>query len=197
MQNNKPEQSYEDLWKSQKEEQMNTSTDEICARARRYEREGVLGYWTLACLAPLAVAWIVRDLYGLLRLHKPLLLATESWLLLTFCYVFWGFLRNSPRRIRTAESCSEFLKREFEGKRRFFLSVRRWILLLLPAVLAAWWGGGPALTAKEMGIKAAWLLRVHQPVTLIVTILVLAFVWFAMGNAARKAEQEIEKLAGC
>jgi hypothetical protein len=68
-------------------------------------------------------------------------------------------------------------------------------LLLLPAVLAAWWGGGPALTAEEMGVKAAWLLRAHQPVTLIVTVLVLAFIWFAMGNAARKVEQEIEKLA--
>jgi hypothetical protein len=65
MQNNKPEQSYEDLWKSQKEEQMNASTDEICARARRCERENVLAYWILACLAPLAVAWIVHDLYGL------------------------------------------------------------------------------------------------------------------------------------
>jgi hypothetical protein len=194
VQNNKPVQSHEDLWKSQEEEQMNVSTEEIRARARRYERGNVLERWILACLAPLAVAWIVRDLYGLLRLHKLLLMATESWLLITFCYVVWGFLRNGPRRIRTAESCSQFLKREFEGKRRFFLSVRRWILLLVPAVLAAWWGGGPALTAKEMGIKAAWLLRVHQPVTLIVTILVLAFIWFAMGNAARRAEQEIEKL---
>jgi hypothetical protein len=194
MQNDKPEQSCEYLWKSQKEEQMNISTEEIRARARRYERGNVLEHWILACLAPLAVAWIVRDLYGLLRLHKLLLMATESWLLVTFCYVVWGFLRNSPRRIRTAESCSQFLKREFEGKRRFFLSLRRWILLLVPAVLAAWWGGGPALTAKEMGIKAAWLLRVHQPVTLIVTILVLVFIWFAMGNETRKAEQEIEKL---
>ncbi len=195
MQNNKLVQSHEDVWKSQEEEQMNISTEEICARARRHERGNVLGYWTLACLAPLAVAWIVHDLYGLLRLHKPLLIATESWLLLTFCYVAWGFLRNIPRRIRTAESCSQFLKREFEGKRRAFLSVRRWILLLLPAVLAAWWGGGPALTAEEMGVKAAWLLRAHQPVTLIETVLVLAFIWFAMGNAARKVEQEIEKLA--
>jgi hypothetical protein len=194
MQNNKPEQSYEDLWKSQKEEQMNTSIDEICARARRYERGNVLEHWILACLAPLAAAWVAHDLYGLLRLHRPLLIATESWLLVTFCYVVWGFLRDSPRRIRTAESCSQFLKREFEGKRRSALSMRRWILLLVPAVLAAWWGGGPALTAKEMGIKAVWLLRVHQPAILIVTILVLAFVWFAMGNVARKAEQEIEKL---
>jgi uncharacterized RDD family membrane protein YckC len=197
MQNNKPEQSYEDLWKSQREEQMNTSTDEICARARRCERGNVLGHWILACLAPLAVAWIVHDLYGLLRLHRPLLIATVTWLLVTFCYVVWGFVRNGPRRMGAAEPSTQFLKREFEGRRRFALSVRRWILLLVPAVLAAWWGGGPALTASEMGIKAAWLLRAHQPVTLIVTILVLVFVWFAMGNAARKAEQEIEKLSGC
>jgi hypothetical protein len=194
MQNNKPEQSYEGLWKSQNEGQMDTSTDAICARARRYERESVLAHWTLACLAPPAVAWIVHDLYGLLRLHRPLLIATEAWLLVTFCYVVWGFLRNSPRQIRTAESCSQFLKREFEGKRRSALSVRRWIVLLVPAVLAAWWGGGPALTAKEMGIKAGWLLRIHQPITLIVTILVLVFLWITLRNAARKAEREIEKL---
>jgi hypothetical protein len=194
MQNNEPEQSYEDLWTSQEEEQMNLSTEEIRARALRYERGNVLERWILACLAPLAVVWIVHDLYGLLRLHRPLLMATESWLLVTFCYVVWEFLRNGPRRMRTAESCSQFLKREFEGKRRFFLSIRRWILLLVPAVLAAWWGGGPTLTAEEMGVKAGWLLRVHQPLTLILTIMVLAFIWSALGNAARKAEQEIEKL---
>jgi hypothetical protein len=194
MEKDKQDQFHEGLWKSQEEEQMHITTEEVRARARRYERENVLAHWILVVLTPLAVTWIAHDLYGLLRLHKPLLIATETWLLVTFCYVVWGFLRNGPRRTGKAEPGAQFLKREFEGRRQFFLSARRWILLLVPAVLAAWWGGGPALTAKEMGIKAAWLLRVHQPVTLIVTILVLGFLWFALGNAARKADREIEKL---
>lgn len=197
MQKDKQDQFHEDLWKSQEEEQMQITTAEVRARALRYERENVRGYWILLALTPMLVAWIVYDVYDMIHLHKPLLVATTTWLLVTLCYMVWRPLRSGPRRMRPAEPCTQFLRREFEGRRQWALTIRRGILLLVPAVLAAWWGGGPTLRAKGTGIKATWLLRVHQPVALIVTILVLAFVWFAMGNLARKAEQEIEKLADC
>jgi hypothetical protein len=107
---------------------------------------------------PLVAAWYVYSLYALIHLHKPVLIATTTWLFVTFCYVVWRLLRNGPRRIVSAEPCAQFLEREFEGKLQFALETRRWILLLVPAVLAAWWGGGPTLGAKRLGIESPWLL---------------------------------------
>ena len=94
------------------------------------------------------------------------------------------------------EPCAQFLKREFEGKRESWRAARIWILWLHPAVFAAWWGGGPALRAQQMGNKIPWLAKLHAPVPLIVTVSVLAFVWLACGGQARKVQREIEKLGG-
>jgi uncharacterized RDD family membrane protein YckC len=96
--------------------------------------------------------------------------------------------------MRLAEPCLQFLKREFEGKRQMTRAIRLLILLLVPSVMVAWWGGGPALSAREMGIKSPYLLRLHEPVSLIVTMMVLVLIWFVLGNEARKLEREIEKL---
>jgi hypothetical protein len=196
MQKDKPEKFHEELWKSQEEEPMNVTTEQLCARARRYERGNVWAHRVMLGVSPLLAAFILYDLYGMFRLGKTLLITTETWLLLTFCYVIWGFLRRGPRRMVPAEPCAQFLKREFEGKRQAALGVRAWILLLLPAVIAAWWGGGPALRAQQMGIKSAWLLKLHAPVPLIVTVSVIALIWFVMGGEARRAQREIERLGG-
>lgn len=135
--------------------------------------------------------------YELIHLYlsqKYLLLATSSWLLVTFCYIAWRFLQSGPRRIGKTEPCVKFLKREFEGKRQFARLTREWMLLLIPAVLGAWWGGGPALRAKEMGIRWVWLLQPRKPMQLLVILSVLVLVWLAMGNVVRKATREIERL---
>jgi uncharacterized RDD family membrane protein YckC len=192
MQKDEQEQLHETLWKSQEEEPMQMTTAEVSTRARKYERENILVFWLMLVLTPLVVAWIVYDLFHLLP--KPLLFVTETWLLVTFLYAVWSFLRKGPRRMVPAEPCKQFLRREFEGKCQTATTIRRWILLLVPAVLAAWWGGGPALRARQMGIKSPWLSQLHAPLPLAVTILVLAFVWFGCGNAARKAKREMERL---
>jgi len=87
-----------------------------------------------------------------------------------------------------------FLRREFEAKRQGLLWARRCWLLLIPAMLASWWGGGP-LRGKALGIRPSWwpsLLNQHEP--LIVTSLVVAFVWFTLWKEARKVERETDKL---
>lgn len=173
---------------------MNMTTEQLCAKASWYERENVWAYRIMLGLAPLLVALIVYQLYEVIHLGKYLLTTTLTWLLATFCYISWRFLRNGPRRMVPAEPCVQFLKREFEGKRQTAAATRIWMLLLLPAVLADWWGGGPALRAKELGIKSEWLLKLHGPVPLIFAISVFATIWFAMGSEARRAEREIEKL---
>src|SRR5713101_4758037 len=132
MQKDKPEQIHEELWKSQEDEPMNITTEQLCVRARRYERENVWAHRGMLGLSPLLVAFILYELYGLLRSGKTLLITTETWLLVTFLYIVWRFLRNGPRRMVPAEPCAQFLKREFEGKRQSVLAARIWILLLLP-----------------------------------------------------------------
>jgi hypothetical protein len=196
MQKDKPEKFHEELWKSQEEEPMNVTTEQLCARARRYERGNVWAHRVMLGVSPLLAAFILHDLYGMFRLGKTLLITTETWLLVTFLYVIWRFLRNGSRRMIPAEPCAQFLKREFEGKRHSALGARIWMLWLLPAVLASWWGGLPALRAQQLGIKSPWLLKLHAPVPLILTMSVLALIWLALGGEARRAQREIEKLGG-
>ena len=141
MQKGKPEQIHEELWKSQEGEPMNITSEQLCVRARRYERKGVWAHWIMLGLVPLLTAFILYELYGLIHSAKFLLVTTETWLLVTFLYIIWGFLRNGPRRMVPAEPCVQFLKREFEFKSQFARAGRVWILLLLPAVFGAWWGG--------------------------------------------------------
>ena len=87
MQKGKPEQIHEELWKSQEDEPMNMTTEQLCVRARRYERVNVWGGRFMLVFSPLLAAFILFELYGLFRLGKTLLITTESWLLVTFLYI--------------------------------------------------------------------------------------------------------------
>lgn len=94
------------------------------------------------------------------------------------------------------ESCASFLEREFEGSRNTALEGRRAIFLLVPAILASCWGGGPALRLKPLGVDpSSWRFQsAIDPGSLIVTGLVLASIWFYLGHAAKKASRQLEEL---
>jgi hypothetical protein len=192
MQGNDREQSHQDLWKSQEDGPMQITTDEVRAKARRYERENVLVFWAMLGLTPLFLALFI---YNVVRLREPLLVQVGGGLAVaTFCCIAGRFVWKGPNRIVPGEPCVHFLRREFEGKRQGLLWARRWWLLLVPAMLASWWGGGP-LRGKALGIRPSWwpsLLKEYEP--LIVTSLVVAFVWFAFWKEGRKVEREIDKL---
>jgi hypothetical protein len=172
---------------------MQMTSDEVRAKASKYERESVLVYWVVALgLTPL---FLTAFIYNLVRLREPLLIAGTGLALATYCLIAWPLVRNGPNRIAPAEPCLDFLRREFEAKRRGLLWVRGCVLLLIPAVLVSWWGGGPALRAKTLGIQSPWLLSLLRgPAPLIVLALVIAFLWFAFSSQARKIEREINKL---
>jgi len=76
------------------------------------------------------------------------------------------------------------------------LRIRRRLFLLIPGIVASWWGGGPLTAAKARGLDpSSWLyhfLAGPWPFVLIVTALVL--VWFAFGKAAEKAAQDREEV---
>ena len=111
------------------------------------------------------------------------------------CYVCWA-LRRGPLKMAPAEPCLEFLRLGYEVQRRALLGVRRGLVLFAPAILALWWGGGPVLAAKNLGVHSARVLGVLAgPTPLIVMAVVLSFIWFAFWKESRKVDREIEKYA--
>jgi hypothetical protein len=66
---------------------------------------------------------------------------------------------------------------------------------LAPGIVVLWWGGGPVLGAKTLGIQSVrWLRILEGPMPLIVIALILAFEWFAFSKEVRRVDREIEKL---
>ena len=175
---------------------MQISTEEVCAIARRWERKNVPVYWVLLGLTALFVA---ADLPGLIRFFinspSPWLIAGNVWMLALCCFVGWT-LRRGPLKMAPAGPCLEFLRRGYEVQRWALLGVRRGVVLFAPAILAVWWGGGPVLAAKNLGVQSARALRLLAgPTPLIVLAVMLAFIWFAFWKEGRKVEREIEKLS--
>jgi hypothetical protein len=192
MQGNDREHSHQDLWKSQEDVPMKITSDEVRVKAIRYERESLLVYWVVMGLTPLFFA---AFLYNLVRLREPLLIAGTGFGLATWCSIAWKILRNGPNRISPVEPCLDFLRREFEGKRRGLLWVRGCVLLLIPAVMFSWWGGGPVLRAQAWGTRSPRVLSfLAGPGMLVAMAPIIAFLWFAFSRQARKVKGEIDKL---
>lgn len=171
---------------------MGITVDEVCRRARKEERVNLRAYWATLGFTVLLAAAFVRNL---IQFRDPWLIFGTAWALAALCYVSWRLFRNGPSRIGPAEPCVNFLRREFEGKLQGLLWFRWGILLFFPAILASWWGGGPVLRAKTLGVHSVWLLQLLRgPVPLVVFGLLLAFVSFAFSREAGKIRRELIKL---
>ncbi len=194
MQRDEREQFHEQLWKIQEEEEMSATVEEICARARRREKFSVTAYWTVLGSTALFAIGFIRNL---IQFRDPWLITGTAWALAALCYVSWRLVRKGPARMLPAEACVQFLRRELEGKRQGYLCIRWLVVLLFPAILASWWGGGPVLRAKALGVQSTSVLQLLRgPVPLVVMGLIITFVWFAFSRQAQKIEGEIEKLRG-
>lgn len=192
MEKDEREQLRERLWKVRGEGEMPLLVDEICARARRREMLSVIAYWTVLGFTGLFATAFV---WNLIQFRDPWLITGTGWALAALCFISWRLLRKGPTRIRPAEPCAEFLRRELESKRQGFLFIRWLSVLLFPAILSSWWGDGPALRAKALGLQTPAILQfLRGPVPLIVSGLILAFIWFAFSRQARKVDGEIEQL---
>jgi hypothetical protein len=192
MQGNEREPIHEQLWKSQEEESMQISAEEVCARARRQQRnDGRVG-WALVAVTVLIVAAYIRNLT---RLHDPWMLAGAAGGLVAVCCFVWISVRNYSGRKGQAEPCAQFLRRMFERKRQWAREMRWAVWLLAPAVLASWWGGGPLLAAKNLGVASPWLLGLAGgPAPLVVMALLLALLSLLMSLEARRLDREIDQL---
>ena len=192
MQNSK--ERAQELWKSQKEEAIPMSAEAICARAQRHERENTWTYRSMQFLTPLIAALAFYRLYGVVFVKNYILAATLCWLLFTFFYFIWKFLRKAPPKMIPGEPCAQYLTRTFQGKCEFAKVTRQWILYLIPAVIIAWWAGGPAFVGKGLGIKSAWITQTHAPAPLLIALGALGFAWYAMGDIQQKAGEELKRL---
>ena len=170
------EDEFQDVWKSQEEESMEFTSSDVRACVRKYEREGRILYWAVWALIPVFLGMFILNA---VRLREPFLLTASGLSVLTFCCMVWPLLRTGPRRTSPTEPGVEFLRRVFEGKIRGLRRVRHCMLLLIPAVAAAWWGRG-AMRAN--------------PAPFIVVGVCIAFCWFAFWHEGRRFECELQKL---
>ncbi len=182
----------EQLWKSQEDDVEEITADEVRTRALQYERHSLWAYRVLLAITPPLLA---AFLYNIARLHEPKLILGQAWALMLLCFLVWRLVRNGPNRLRRAEPCVQYLRRELASKRQAFQWLRWAAVLLLPAIVASWLGGGLILRVRTMGISSPLLVRVLSGnAPYICVALALAFVWFAFTHELRKVEGEIEKL---
>jgi hypothetical protein len=183
----------QDLWKSNDPALPHPpATTEICALARRREREGLWGRGIrLFGLAGFAIAFA----HNAFEIDQPWVRLGQGWMLILMTVYLWSLIRDHTGRRASHETCAAFLLRSLKRKRDGFLAVCRSVLLI-PAVLASWWGGGPALKARAMGLDPSspydrYLTSVWP---IVATCVLLEVIWFAFSGAAKKASVELEAL---
>jgi hypothetical protein len=181
------EVTLEQLWKSQEETQMNITMDEVCRLARKRQTWAILSHRLFLLVV---LVFCAGFLYNMVRfLHEPWLLAGCAVAIVALSLPAGKAAIDGPSRMRTAEACVDFLRRELDGRCRGIRLIRWSILLMWPATLLCCIGGGPMLRAKALGIHSAWALRLFEwPVTISGVTLMLAFVWFGFTSELRKLE---------
>jgi hypothetical protein len=172
---------------------MSISTEKVRAQALKYERESVVVYWSAVALAPLFLGMFIYDLVR--GPGGPLILAAITLALAIYAAIVLKVVRNGPVRLSPTQPCLDFLRRELKRKSDGLRWVRNCVLLVIPAVLAAWWGGGPVGRARELGIQSPWLLGFLQgPAFLLAMGFIIAFLWYAFDHQARKHDRELQNL---
>jgi hypothetical protein len=196
MQEDDRDQSVQELWAAEEETSMQISNEEVCIKAQQYERKNARLRWALLAATVLIIALYLRSLVKILvNFRDPWLIGGTAWGLAVFCFVGWLLTRRAPSKMTPAEPCLHFLRRGFEAQRQALVWLRRGLLLLVPPVLAVWWGAGPAHGARAMGIHSVRVLRLLEgPAPLIVNGLLLTCVWLAFWHETKKVDREIERL---
>ncbi len=166
---------------------------EICALARRQELANVwlrsISLFALAC-------FVIAFAHNTWVVDQPWVRLGQSWMLIVVTACLWILIRDRTGRRASNETCSDFLLRSFKRKRDGFLAVRYSVLFILPSVLASWWGGGPALKARAMGLdpSSPYYRYLTGVWPMIVTCLLLLLIWLAFSASAKKASSEFEAL---
>jgi hypothetical protein len=188
---------WQALWKAQKGETSSMKSEEICTKARAFERKMKFEFWGVPLLLALFAA---KAVFYMVQFPEPWIRAGWASGIVTFIYAAARWVQVGPPRplhngAVGAECCADFLRAELKKKRTRILEMR-WILLLsFPGMFASWWGGGPVSVAKYLGVEWPALLRFQaSPGPLIGFALLLAFIWIRFGSEASAIQREIEGL---
>ena len=185
----------ESTWKDQKEEQVQMTVDEICLRARAFEKKSRRDYWIVLGILAFFIAKATINFVVF-----PAAMIRVGWAsgVATFLYIALRWARNGPpQRLRAASSpdaCLDFLRFELTRKRERLLEIRLALFLLFPGMIACWWGGVAIEIAKRLGIDAPWYTRLQESPAPLAVALVLAAAWIGFGKEARQIGREIENL---
>lgn len=187
------ELALEQLWKSQEETQMNITMDEVCLLAHKRQTLAIRSHRAFLLVVSLFCAAFVYNMVTFL--HAPWLLAGYGVAIVALSLPAIKAAREGPSRMRTAEPCVDFLKRELDSRCRGVRVIRWSILLMWPATVLCSIGGGPMLRAQALGIHSVWALRLFEwPVTISVMTVLLGFVWFGFTKQLRKLEARRDQL---
>jgi hypothetical protein len=181
------------LWKRNEGTPPEPHASEICTLARRRERESVWGRSiSLVALAGFAIAFA----HNTWEVNQPWVRLGQGWMLLVMTVCLWNLIRNRAHLRSTNDSCAGFLLRSLKMKRDGYLAFRRIIPLIIPAILASWWGGGAALKARAMGLdpSSPYYRYLTSVWPMLATCVLLLLVWLAFSEAAKKASAEFEAL---
>ena len=171
---------------------MPVTRDVVRAMALRLERERAVVRWAVLVLAPLFLAAFLYNVVEMI--HAPWLIAGQILAMATFCSIAGPAVWNK-RDEMSAEPSVAYLRRVLENKRRGLRRIRRSLLLLIAAVVASWFGGGPAQGARMLGIHhPAVLSALRGPAPLLVLAPVIAFIWFSFRHQGQNADRELQRL---
>jgi len=188
----------EAAWKSRKEEehksmQIALTPEELCALAQSREK---LNARVVRGVAVVMVALAAGLLYNVYRVDQPWIRLGQAWTLGVIVYLFGPAFERGRRPIGASAPCAQFLARQHEERQRGYLRIRSRLFLLIPGILASWWGGGVLAAAKARGLDpSSWLYHfLAGPWPFVLTVMALVLVWLAFGKAAEKAAQDREEV---
>ncbi|MEO8367603.1 MAG: hypothetical protein ABI806_00180 [Candidatus Solibacter sp.] len=186
----------ESTWNHQEEEQIQMTFDEVCMKARAFEKKNRREYWLVLGLLVLLIG---KAAINFVLFSAPMVRLGWASGIATFLYIALRWARNGPpgkvQTMSRPDSCVDCLRSELKRKRERLLEIRWTLFLLFPGMVACWWGGAAIEIAKWFGIDAPWYTRFQESsAPLIAFALLLAAAWIGFGREAHQIDREIENL---